>query len=182
MPAKKRKSINLIIKTGDSVSFSEQFLTWALTYGRYIIIITQIAVLSVFFARFKLDRDHTDLKETVLQKQALVESVLDLEKDIIKIQKRLEDIKTITLNQDKFLQHIQFLQENVTSDTVFSSLSINSQNIQFSANTESLRSFGYLIRKFQMDNKFSEVSLDDISRKPNGKIEFKINAKFKSQS
>jgi hypothetical protein len=176
MPAKKSKNINLLIKTGEPTSFSEEFLTWALTYGRYIIIIIQIVVLSVFFARFKLDRDHTDLKETVLQKQALIESVGDLEKEILNTQKRLSDIKQVTQKQDQLYLLIQFLQDNLSSDTTLSSLSISADKIQFSATTDSLRSFGYMIRKFQQENKFSEVILEDISRRPNGKIEFKISA------
>jgi Tfp pilus assembly protein PilN len=180
MPAHKNKNINLIIKLGQPTSFSEQFLSWALTYGRYIIIITQIVVLSVFFARFKLDRDHTDLKETVLQKQALIESISDLEKDIVKTQKKLGNIRQLTKNQDKYIVLIQFLQENIPSDTSFSFLSIRPDKIQFSATTDTLRSFGYLIKKFQQENRFSEATLDDISRKSDGKIEFKINAKVSS--
>ena len=79
MPADKRKiNINLIVKEDLGEALSSQILSWALTYGRYIIIITQIVVLSVFFLRFKLDRDHTDLKEAVTQKQALLESISDL--------------------------------------------------------------------------------------------------------
>jgi len=79
VPADKRKiNINLIVKEDLGEALSSQILSWALTYGRYIIIITQIVVLSVFFLRFKLDRDHTDLKEAVTQKQALLESISDL--------------------------------------------------------------------------------------------------------
>jgi hypothetical protein len=181
MPAHKKKyNINLIIKSGETLNFSEQFLSWALTYGRYIIIITQIVVLSVFFARFKLDRDHTDLKETVLQKQALIESVSDMEKEIIKTQLKLSQIKTIITNKDQFLELITFLQDNVSTDTSFNTLSVSPDRIQFSATTDSLRSFGYLIKKFQQENKFTEAVLEDISRKPNGKIEFRINAKIKA--
>src|SRR3989344_8107024 len=101
MPARKKKtSINLIIKEKTQENLSGQFLNWALTYGRYIIIVIQIVVLSVFFMRFKLDRDRTDLKESVSQKKGLVESISDMEKEINRVHKRLSDIKIITKNQD----------------------------------------------------------------------------------
>ena len=110
MPAGKNKvNINLIVKK--EASFSNQLLSWALTYGRYIIIITQIIVLTVFFTRFKLDRDHTDLKESVSQKQALIESVASLETEIRRIQKNLADIKQVTANQNIPLNILRFLSE-----------------------------------------------------------------------
>ena len=177
MPAqKKRLNINLIVKEKTEESFSGQFLAWALTYGRYIIIITQIFVLSVFFLRFKLDRDHTDLKESVSQKQALVESVSDLETEIRQVQGKLIYIKEITAYQDGFLKVIRFLQENTPSDTTFSTLVISTEKIHFSATAKNLRTFNLLLGKLQQGNKFTDVTLEDILRKSDGRIEFKIEA------
>ena len=76
MPAQKKQvNINLIERPDENNSLSNQFLSWAFTYGRYIIIITQIIVLSVFFLRFKFDREHADLKESVSQKEAILEYI-----------------------------------------------------------------------------------------------------------
>lgn len=175
---KKRININLLIKEESGESFSERFLSWALTYGRYIIIITQIIVLSVFFARFKLDRDHTDLKEAVSQKQAIVESVTDLEKEIRTIQGKLTYIKQVTDNQSRVLNVIRFLQENSPTTVSFSSITLTSEKINFTAAAANLRSFNFLIRKFQQNDKFTEVTLEDIVRNPDGRVEFKINAKI----
>ena len=85
----KKSGINLLIKPEEELSISSQFLNWALTYGRYIIIIIQIVVLSVFFTRFKIDRDRTDLKEAVAQKRALIESIGEMETEIKRVQKGL---------------------------------------------------------------------------------------------
>ncbi|MCL4339068.1 hypothetical protein M1271_05255 [Patescibacteria group bacterium] len=177
MPAAKKKvNINLIVKEDVDESFSGQALSWALTYGRYIIIITQIVVLSVFFLRFKLDRDHTDLKDSVSQKQALVESISDLEGNIRQVQAKLAYIGQVTNNQDAILKIIRFLQNLTPSDTVYSTLSINATSLSFNATSGNLRSFNFFLRQLQQDNKLTEVTLNDIQRQPDGRISFKITA------
>lgn len=171
------KNINLLIKEKNK-SFSEQLFSWALTYGRYIVIITQIIVLSVFFARFKLDQEHTELKEFISQKQAIVASAQDLEKEFRRIQKLLSHISPITDNQDFALKMLSFFQNNMPSNITFSSLSISPEKISFIATAENLRSFSLLLSKLQQNNAFSEIALEDITRQADNRIEFRISTKF----
>ncbi|MBI2617443.1 hypothetical protein HYW55_04875 [Candidatus Gottesmanbacteria bacterium] len=179
MPARhKPVNINLIIKDELGESFSGQLLKWALTYGRYTIIITQIIVLSVFFLRFKLDRDHTDLKESVAQKQAIVESVTDLEVEIRRVQDRLANIKKLSQNQEVPLNVILFFQDQSPSDTLFDSFNLNGNKLAFSASVANLRSFSFFMNVLQENKSFSEVTLSEISRRPNGRVEFKIDTKI----
>lgn len=179
MPARKKKiaDINLIIKDQFGTSYYEQLLSWTLTYGRYIVIITQIIVLSVFFLRFKLDRDQTDLKEAVTQKQAIVESISDLETEIRRVQGKLGNIAQITENQEVIPNILYFLQENIPSDTILSNLSLSLEKVSFNATSKDLREFSFLLNQLQQNKKFSEVTLEDIKRQSDGRIEFKINAK-----
>lgn len=175
---KKHSSINLVIKDRTGDSLSEQFLAWILSYGRYIIIITQIIVLSVFFFRFKIDRDHTDLKELVTQKQAILESLVDLETEVRRVQGRLANIKTVSANQDSLLKVIRFLQQRTPADTIFTNLLLDNDRISFQATAGNLRSFSYFLLQLQQDKKFSEVTLQDMNRKADGRIDFKIEAKI----
>ena len=52
-------------------TFSEKVLYFSLHYLRYIIVLTQITVIAVFFFRFKVDQEIIDLKEKVTQKQEI---------------------------------------------------------------------------------------------------------------
>ena len=170
----KKTNINLLINLSGSKPFSEQLLSWAITYGRYIIIITQIIVLSVFFARFKLDRDYSDLKDSLTQRQVLVESMSDVENEIRRVQKKLSNISTITQNQDYPVKILQFFQNNSPTDINFLSLNIEKGRVDFSATVETLRSFNFLLSQLQKDNLFTDIQLADIQRRKDGKIEFKI--------
>lgn len=179
MPAKKStKNINLIIKDGDRESISGQLLSFVLTYGRYIIILIQIVVLSVFFLRFKLDRDHTDLKEAVSQKQALVQSVSDLETEIRHVQKKLADIRIASINQNLPIRILRFLQNTTPDDITFTSITINSSITRFVATAGTLKSFNYFLRLLQQEPGFFDMQLEDLARKPDGRIEFKITAQL----
>lgn len=175
---KKQININLVVKEDFDSSFSGQILSWALTYGRYIIIITQIVVLSVFFLRFRIDREHTDLKESVAQKQALVESISEMETEIRRIQGKLVYIKQISKSQDAYLKALRFLQDNTPTDMIFSALTLSPEKISIAATSSSLKSFSYFLKRIQQDKKFTEVSLENIVRKPDGRVEFKINCKI----
>jgi len=174
---KKSLNINLVVKEAFGESFTEQLLSWILTYGRYIIIITQIVVLSVFFLRFKIDREHTDLKEQIAEKQSIVESFADTEANIRQIQTKLSHIRQVVVDQDALFKVIYFLQEQTPVDTSYSSLTLTSEKISLSAAAGSLKSFSYLLREFQQGQKFSEVVLENVVRRPDGRVEFKISAK-----
>lgn len=175
---KKKTSINLLVKVEPESDIGNQFLSWALTYGRYIIIVVQIFVLSVFFLRFKLDRDHTDLQEAVSQKQALVQSVSDLENEIRRIQKKLTDIRSITTDSDITLKLLRYLEDNTPVDTIYSTLSYSNSSIRFIASAKNLKNFNFLLRKIQENNNFSDVLLEDLVRKADGRVEFRIQAKI----
>jgi Tfp pilus assembly protein PilN len=179
VPADKRKiNINLIVKEDLGEALSSQILSWALTYGRYIIIITQIVVLSVFFLRFKLDRDHTDLKEAVTQKQALLESISDLETEIRKLQGKLLHIEQITSDQTNITKVLRFLQDRTPSNTSFSVLSLTTDKISLQATSGNLKSFSFFLSQFQQDKRFSEITLESIQRLADGKVEFKISSRL----
>jgi hypothetical protein len=96
---RKLKDINLVPHSRVEGHLSTQLLSFALSYGRYIIILTQIIVLSVFFMRFKLDRDHNDFKEKVSQRQAIVQSMGNIEKEIRRVQSKLDLINKVTAGQ-----------------------------------------------------------------------------------
>lgn|SRR3989338_234250 len=172
----KKSGINLLIKPVEELSISSQFLNWALTYGRYIIIIIQIIVLSVFFMRFKVDRDRTDLKEAVAQKRALIDSISEMENEIKRVQKRLSDIKLLTTNQDIYLKVITFLENNTPKDTYFTLLSFSKNKVKFVAVSENLKTFNYLLKKIQDEKLLTDIQLEDLKRRADGRVEFRLQA------
>lgn len=183
MPAQsKTLKINLLPREDFEYTFPGLFLKWALSYGRYIIIITQIIVLSVFFLRFKLDREHVDLKESISEKQALFSSVSDVENEIRNIQNHLLNIKKLEEGQYNSLQVLNFLQDNTPIDVTYNGLKISDTDLVLNGKGNNLRSLSSLLLQLKRSNKFSEITLDDIKRQLDGSITFKIGTKFLADS
>src|SRR3989344_871361 len=115
MPAKPI-AINLLGQEDLKHTAQGRIIGWALTYGRYIMIGTEIVVLLAFISRFSLDRRLTDLKEEISQKQAILEANISLEQDIRLLQDTLGKIKLTTTNQSAPLDALTLLQAVLPSD------------------------------------------------------------------
>lgn len=183
MPAQKKTlKINLLPREDFDLTFAGQFLKWALTYGRYIIIITQIVVLSVFFMRFKLDRDHVDLKEAIDNKATLLQSVSDVEAQIRKIQDRLAQIKTIESDEYIPLNVLKFLEAVTPVDIVYKNIAMSTGGLSLNGSGTSLQSLSGLLLQLKRSGKFTEITLDSVKRNSDGSVIFNINNKFLTDS
>src|SRR3989338_1332237 len=108
MPASD-KYINLLPQDPFEASFLGKFLKWALSVGRYIVIGTELVVIGSFLTRFSLDRQVTDLNESIAQKQAIIASYGDLESKLRLLQAQLklvEELDGQTLGTGNFMQTI----------------------------------------------------------------------------
>ena len=90
---KKSGSLSINLLPGKEPAFGEKFLTFSLTFGRYIIIGTEIVVLVAFLSRFKLDRDLIDLKDQIKEKQRILSTQKQIEEKVNNLQLRLWQIK-----------------------------------------------------------------------------------------
>ncbi len=91
--------VNLLPKTAWEVSFWGRFFKWAVTTGRYIVILTELVVIAAFLSRFKLDRDYADLGDRINGKKAVLTSMAETEKRFRLAQGRLVEAGQIIDNQ-----------------------------------------------------------------------------------
>lgn len=96
---KKQALLSINLLPGEEAKFGEKFLEWSLTFGRYIIIGTEIIVLVAFLSRFKFDRDLIDLNDKVKERQKVLESYKPVEENVLRLQKRLTTIAALEANQ-----------------------------------------------------------------------------------
>ncbi|OGG15029.1 hypothetical protein A2773_02085 [Candidatus Gottesmanbacteria bacterium RIFCSPHIGHO2_01_FULL_39_10] len=178
----KTLKINLLPREDFEYTFAGLFLKWALSYGRYIIIITQIIVLGVFFMRFKLDREHIDLKESIQQKQALFSSVAEVEGEIRKVQDRLAKIKSLEENQKTPVNILNFLQENTPVEVRYSAIDISNNKLVLKGSGLSLKSLSALLLVLKKSDKFGEISLDSVDRELDGSVIFVLTSSYNLES
>ncbi len=175
MPAK-TPTINLLQRDDLENSPIGRITTWAVTYGRYIMIGTEIIVLLAFISRFSLDRKLTDLKEEIGQKQAILKANQDFEASFKQLQERLVNVNTLLNNQSKPVEMVSLFQTLLPPDVYLESLDYGPERILISATAGSTTGFSQFIANLQSTKQITQIEVGDIKKQPLVGIQFKITA------
>lgn len=174
MPAQK-KEISLL--PAEEAMRLARFLKWALSFGRWIVIVTELIVILCFLSRFKLDRDLTDLSEKIKQQQVIIASFGDLEKNFRNLQKRLATIDKLEKEQLLASILLDKLSKTVSLDVSLSELTIQENEIEISGLALSEAGFGSFIKALSA-SRFEKINLENVSRQETGGIEFQLRAEI----
>lgn len=177
MPAK-HPNINLLGQEDISQTPLGRLISWATTYGRYIMILTEVVVLLAFLARFSLDRRLTDLKEEITQKQYILEANQEFEKEIRALQNQLRVIKSLTLEQSKPLNVFDLILTLLPSDVYLNSYDFTQNTVSIKAVAGSAEGLAQLLASLQAQKQIFELDLSDINRKSLNGITFGLTAKL----
>jgi hypothetical protein len=173
MTARHPVPINLLPKTEFELSFWGRFIKWALSTGRYIIILTELVVIIAFMSRFKLDRDASDVGDAILGKQALLEASSNTEKTLRGVQSKLDWANQKIGGAPKI---------NLILDKTFNanviSLTIKGADVTVVAKTVSETELGNLINRLGEDKTFKTVELADMGTDVDGTIKFTLRLKI----
>jgi len=174
-------TVNLLPRDAFTNSTIGHILTWSLSTGRYIVVFTEMIVILTFLSRFTLDRKLTDLNETILKQQAVVESFGDLEPKVRNIQKKTEFIRQFN-SRVKVLDLLDFLDANTPETITLDKLSVRADSFSLESVAYSPLVLNTFVNTLRGDPRFSDVSLGQISttEKESG-ISFSISAQFNNQ-
>src|SRR3989338_11656480 len=105
-------------------SFADKLLFFLLHYFRYIIVITQIVVIAVFFYRFSEDQKIIDQKESFKQKQQILNITLPIVEEAEAVQRKTLQIDELLSNQDTFIERFDYVISVVPQDIVLIGLEV----------------------------------------------------------
>mgnify|MGYP003964420183 FL=1 len=170
------KQINLLPKDKWEVGVVGKLLKWALNIGRYVVVFTELIVISAFLFRFSLDRQLSDLKEEMEQKQVIVSSYGDFEKSFRQIQEQLKTVKEVEDSKVDVDAVLFSISQITPIDTVYKAISIVEDEVTLEGETLSEVGLATLLAKAQENENFSEVILDSIASatEKNKAIEFRM--------
>jgi len=157
------KDINLLPKDKWETGIVGKFLRWALNVGRYVVVFTELIVISAFLFRFGLDRKLTDLNEEMKQKQAVINSYGDLETKFRRLQLQLKTIKEVEEKASKTDEILANISQITPMDTVYSSVNISEEEVALEGQTLSEVGLATLLAKAQTNEMFTGVILDSVS-------------------
>ena len=162
-PANKKLdiAINLVPQDPFFETVLGRFLKWALSVGRYIVIFTEMIVILSFASRFTLDRMVTDLNSTIHNKERVITSYGDLEKNFRFVQRQVEDYQQFK-QESNLVDIFPILNDSVPDNVIFETLLVRSDAINFTGSALSQNALNVLVNNLQLSPYFTEVSVNKI--------------------
>ncbi len=173
--------INLIGQEDLSHTPQGRIVQWAMTYGRYIMILTEVVVLGAFISRFTLDRKLTDLKEEIAQKQAIIEANADLETQIRTAQAQIDQVKKLIDGQAQPKNTLNLVESLLPLDVYLESLDIKQNTLIMHATAKTTGGFAQLLANLKALKQLTNVSIGSIQRTPLVGMQFDIKANIGPQ-
>ncbi len=175
MPA---TSINLLPHRDFEQTSLGKLLRWALTYGRYIIVSTEIVVLMAFIYRFSLDRKITDLNDEIEQKAAIITANQAFEDQFRNLQFRANEIGTLFVNQDVAARVIHHLEQITPQGITYTTFTFSENKISVEALANSNTSLAAFVNQLKQSNVLTQINLSNLSKKTLGvaEIRFQLDA------
>jgi Tfp pilus assembly protein PilN len=172
-------SVNLLEHENSNDSIIARLISWAVTYGRYIMIGTEVIVLLAFISRFSLDRKLTDLREEINQKKIILQANQQFENEFRATQKRLDTVRSFLNNQTQTGDSLFLIHRLLPQDVYLTEFFLSGKKITFAANAGTTASFSQFLSLLTSQKEFAAVELTDIRKNTLRGIEFRIAATLK---
>jgi len=148
--------------------FLDKSIYFVLHYLRYVLVITQIVVIAVFFYRFKVDQEIIDLKDELEQKQEIVAVSDPLLKEAQTVDAKTKSAKAIIEQQELFTHSLQYFLDTFPSDLTLNQLQVQNGTFSFEARTVKPEIIRMYLEKLKQDKQtgtyFADVTLGGIKR------------------
>lgn len=178
--SEKIQSINLLPNRGEGIL--DQFLAWALTIGRLLIILTETLALSVFFYRFSLDMKISDLHDQIKVQRAIVSQFKTTEESARNLQDRL----SLAQKADSTGKVIPSVLTNIINmgkgKITFNSVEIEKERIKISAQAPSSNALNSFTNTLKQYPEITDVNIESVENKTSSAvIRLTIGAKLKTK-
>lgn len=162
----RKRSINLLPRDAFESSTLGVILEWALVFGKWAVILTQLIVMGAFLYRFTLDRSLTDLRKSIAKDVAVIKSYDQVERDFRLAQKQLAQAKLAMTSQALLLQSVTDIARVTPSDVWYDRISLSPSTISLTAFAGSLTGFGQFLSGVQFNPLFQGVRIGKIESSP----------------
>lgn len=175
-----KKAIDLLPREGFEYTTLGRILTWALSAGRIIVILTELIVILAFLSRFWLDRTLTDLNSQIEQRIAIIAASSEFEKDFRQLQSALSAFSQITTSEPNVKSILEETVSSLPGDVSLQAFTISENEIQIKGVSLSELGIAGFIKNLK-DREFEDIKLTGISFGAEGEIgiNFSLSTKLK---
>ena len=142
-----------------------------MNYLRYILVITQIVVIGVFFYRFKIDQEMVDLQEAVMQKKEIIQVSQPLIKEAKKVAYKLDQARSVITKQNTFLESFDYLLTLFPESLFLTKVRMVNNTISMIGYTRDPQSIENFLSRLRNEAKFQKIELKNIKKGERG-LEF----------
>lgn len=157
--------VNLISKKKEGVS--DQILYFVGHYLRYILVITQIVVIFVFFYKLNIDQEIIDLEEAIGQKKEIANIAKPMIDEYLLYSYKLSVIENYLDQQKNFKEQLDYFLSRFPKDVFLTKMDYSKEGLAiegYSNDPALIRKFYYRLKE---EKRFAEVSLEKIQKEEN---------------
>ncbi|KUK79488.1 MAG: hypothetical protein XD95_0357 [Microgenomates bacterium 39_7] len=173
MPKKLQYSINLLPKDPFFNTRLGRFLSWSLGAGRYIVIFTELVVILCFASRFVLDRRVHDLNESIYQKQVVIQSQSDFEREFRLAQTKIQNYQQLE-QQSNLVEIFPLLQQIIPNGLRLERLTIKENFLMGTGVAVSNEVLNDFISNLQLSPNFKNINVGRIESREEGLSGFNV--------
>jgi len=159
--AVREPTINLLPQNRESLL--NQFLDWALTIGRLLVILTEMVALGTFIYRFGLDMQIVNLHDDIKSKSFIVDNFKDAETKFRDVQDRLATAKKYSAVSHTttaiFTEISKFGQDKIT----FKDINVSTQDAKIVIEARSASAISQFVNGLKDDSSITTISIDKIT-------------------
>src|SRR3990172_8894162 len=171
--------INLIGKA--RVSVADNFLKWAVTVGRIVIVATELIALAALIYRFTVDRKIIDLHDQIKKAELFVKSQSAKEKDYRSIQTRLLNIKNTQEDTEAKIEIMNQILDSIAKGNFSSTnLTVAQHTISVNGVAFSIFPINNFLEKLKGNPNVVSITLDEVSGAALG-VQFKLTVELKQR-
>lgn len=157
------------------LSFWGKFLRWAVSTGRYIIILTELVVICAFLSRFKLDNDISTLNSEIEGKKNVLESNSAVEKEFRLTQAKAQAVADVWQARPAQTAVLEEITKSIPEEIKLESLNTNKKSVTITAKTISESALGKLLIILNQSTRWKGVTLTQITADTVKGIQFTLN-------
>ena len=172
--------VNLLPKTSFEFSSLGKFLSWAMTSGRVLVVLTEFVVLLSFGSRFYFDKKINDLSEVIDQKIAQIDSFQEIETSTRTLLAKQKPVLDYLDKNIKFQEKYDTLSKTVPRGVTMEKVYIDQNSLRLTGKAETEYSFAKFLANIKRVDNLAYLNIRDTNFDQNTKsVSFTIQATYK---
>lgn len=179
MPEEKFPTPEINLLSGDELESGPQgkFIKWALTWGKRIVVLTELVVISAFLSRFWLDTTVANLNEEIDHRKAVVTGTAGFETTFRVVQARVAKAQLIE-KKVSVLEFYDSAEKLIPGNVVVNQISIGKKGISFTGQASETAMAG-LVAAFRNSADFADIGIERIAKQDKSLgVDFSFSASY----